>query len=112
MKRIMGLAALAIVICAAAASGQNPCENAFPDSCLYPDTCCVIPDSLCPWHWSGLDVVYMVGYFKGGPRPSIPSRCDANCNCHLNGIDITYLVRYFRGQGPAPLCCFYICPDR
>ncbi len=63
---------------------------------------------------NGLDVVYGVTYFKGGPPPPYSCECtlgntwfvsgDANASCNFNGLDISYLVSYFKG-GPAPIPC-------
>ncbi len=63
---------------------------------------------------NGLDVVYGVTYFKGGPPPPYSCECtpgntwfvsgDANGSCNFNGLDVTYLVSYFKG-GPAPIPC-------
>jgi len=62
---------------------------------------------------NGIDVVWAVNYFKGGPPP--PVRCDMcpqpppfyaagdiNGDCVFNGIDIVLLINCFR---------FYIDPD-
>ncbi|UCC80714.1 MAG: carboxypeptidase regulatory-like domain-containing protein, partial [Candidatus Zixiibacteriota bacterium] len=58
---------------------------------------------------NGLDVTYLVAYFKGGSPP--PDQCDcpphgiiyaaadANGSCATNGLDVTYMVSYFKG-GP------------
>jgi hypothetical protein len=65
---------------------------------------------------NGIDVVFLVNYFKGGPAPTctcipffppLPTGCcaDANGNCVANGIDVTYLVSYLKGGGPAPAIC-------
>jgi hypothetical protein len=64
---------------------------------------------------NGLDVVYAVSFFKGGPPP--PDRCDmcpqpapfyaavdVNGTCTTNGIDITYFVLYLKG-GPELMWC-------
>jgi hypothetical protein len=52
---------------------------------------------------TGLDVVFLVRYFKGmGPAPDPLLMGDANGSCTTTGLDITYLVRYFKGIGPAP----------
>ena len=52
---------------------------------------------------TGLDVVFLVRYFKGmGPAPDPLLRGDANGSCTATGLDVTYLVRYFKGIGPAP----------
>jgi immune inhibitor A len=53
---------------------------------------------------NGLDVVYLVNYFKGlGPAPDPFLGGDANGNCEVNGIDVTYLVNYLKGIGPTPV---------
>jgi len=65
---------------------------------------------------NGIDVVYGVVYFKGGPPP--PVRCDmcpqtapfyaagdVNGTCVFNGIDITFYVNYLKGIYPALLFC-------
>ena len=53
---------------------------------------------------TGLDVVFLVRYFKGmGPAPDPLLRGDANGSCTTTGLDVTYLVRYFKGIVPAPL---------
>ena len=54
---------------------------------------------------NGLDVVYLVNYFKdiGPPIPPPIWRADANGNCNINGIDVVYLVNYLKRLGPAPL---------
>lgn len=63
---------------------------------------------------NGLDVVYMVNYFKGGSPPPYICQCtpgnswyvagDVNNTCSFNGLDVTYLVGYFKG-GPILLPC-------
>jgi hypothetical protein len=65
---------------------------------------------------NGVDVVYLVAYFKGGSAPplsidcppngSIFPTCDANGSCSVNGLDVTYLVSFFKG-GPV----LHFCPD-
>jgi hypothetical protein len=64
--------------------------------------------------FNGLDVSFMVTYFKGGARPSYVCDClpdsnwfvagDVNGNCGFNGLDVTYSVAYFKG-GPLPVPC-------
>ena len=64
--------------------------------------------------FNGLDISFMVTYFKGGLRPSYICDCppdsnwyvagDVNGSCVFNGIDVTYSVAYFKG-GPAPVPC-------
>jgi hypothetical protein len=66
--------------------------------------------------FNGVDVVYSVGYFKGGPAPIYSCVCgthgsfyvtgDVNASCNFNGVDVTYMVGYFKG-GPMP----HPCPD-
>jgi hypothetical protein len=56
---------------------------------------------------NGLDVVYLVNYFKGGPPPPLEidgfyPEADANGNCQVNGLDVVYLVNFFKG-GPPPI---------
>ncbi len=52
---------------------------------------------------NGLDVTYLVNYFRGGqPIPPPILRADANGSCAANGLDVVYLVNYFKG-GQAPL---------
>jgi hypothetical protein len=51
---------------------------------------------------NGIDVVYLVGYFKGGPPPPLEingfyPEADVNGNCLVNGIDVVYFVSYFKG---------------
>ncbi len=71
---------------------------------------------------NGLDVTYMVNFFKGGdaPRESCPPcseygnnmlypQGDVNGSCSWNGLDVTYFVNYFKGMGPPPVYCQF-CP--
>jgi photosystem II stability/assembly factor-like uncharacterized protein len=63
---------------------------------------------------NGLDLVYLVAYFKGGPSPPYFCECanhgnlyvaaDANGSCEINGLDVTYMLNYFKG-GPEILFC-------
>ncbi len=63
---------------------------------------------------NGLDVVFMVNYFKGGDPPSYVCQCtpgdswyvagDVNSSCSFNGLDVTFLVGFFKG-GPGPTPC-------
>jgi hypothetical protein len=51
---------------------------------------------------NGIDVGYLVNYFKGGPPPPLVingfyPEADVNGNCTVNGLDVTYLVNYFKG---------------
>ena len=65
---------------------------------------------------NGIDVVYGVNYFKGGPMPPDSCNCppavfpfyaagDVNANCNFNGIDITFFVNFLKGTVPALLSC-------
>jgi hypothetical protein len=73
---------------------------------------------------NGVDVTFMVGFFKGGENP--PDDCvpcssitgeanmlypqgDVNGNCSWNGVDVTYFVAYLKGIGP-PLRFCNDCP--
>ncbi len=52
---------------------------------------------------NGLDVIYLINYFKGGPSICLGCPClaDANSDGNVNGLDVVFLVNYFKG-GPAP----------
>jgi hypothetical protein len=53
---------------------------------------------------NGLDVLFLVNYFRGyGPEPDPLQAGDANGNCTTNGIDVTYLVNFLKGRGDAPV---------
>lgn len=64
--------------------------------------------------FNGLDVVYGITFFKGGPEPIFSCECtpgntwyvsgDVNASCNFNGLDVTYMVAYFKG-GPDPQPC-------
>jgi hypothetical protein len=69
---------------------------------------------------NGIDVTYMVTYFKGGSHPQeecVPCSSlglnmlypqgDVSGSCQWNGVDVTYFVSYLKGIGP-PLS---FCPD-
>jgi hypothetical protein len=54
---------------------------------------------------NGLDVTYMINYFKqmaGYPLPPDIYKADMNGNCAVNGVDVAYLVWFLKG-GPAPI---------
>ena len=68
--------------------------------------------------YNGLDIIYGVNYFKGGPEPLCPyGSCpippcdsffycgDVNGSCSFNGLDITYGVSYLKGDLPALIPC-------
>lgn len=76
--------------------------------CVAPGPCDGNPrgDANCSGELNGIDVVYLVRYFKGiGPSFCCLCSGDANANGAVNGIDITYIVNYLRGRGPAPPPC-------
>jgi immune inhibitor A len=53
---------------------------------------------------NGLDVTYLINYFKGlgfAPEPLLAG--DANGNCQVNGSDVVYLVNYLKGVGEPPI---------
>jgi hypothetical protein len=53
---------------------------------------------------NGLDVVFLVNYFKGGlPIPEPILRADCNGNCEVNGIDVVYLLLYLHGSSNPPI---------
>ena len=68
---------------------------------------------------NGVDVVFMVNYFKGlgdAPREECPPcenigdnmlypQGDVNGSCAWNGVDVTYFVNYLKGIGPSLRFC-------
>jgi hypothetical protein len=65
--------------------------------------------------FNGIDVVYGVRYFKGGPPPPYSCECtpgstwyvagDVNWSCSFSGLDIAYMVRYQGHGGPNISAC-------
>lgn len=55
---------------------------------------------------NGLDVTFLINYFKGGASVCLGCPCegDANNSGNVNGLDVVFLVNYFKG-GPAPVPC-------
>ncbi len=55
---------------------------------------------------NGLDVTFLVSYFKGGPSICLGCLCqgDANSSGGVNGLDVIFLVSFLKG-GPAPAPC-------
>ena len=53
---------------------------------------------------NGLDVTFLVSYFKGQASfcTGCPCLGDANNSGNVNGLDVVFLVAYFKGLGPAP----------
>jgi hypothetical protein len=82
---------------------------------LNPDYFYVLPghcnnnprgDANCSGSLNGLDVVYLVAYFKGlGPGFCCLCSGDANSSGSVNGVDVTYLVAYFKGFNDPPAPC-------
>jgi hypothetical protein len=106
----LSILAMMLLILAATAAAQNACDNPYPDTCRYPDTCCAITPDNCPWNINQLDPLTLVSFFKGGAIWGGPfSKYDVDCNCSINAIDLIYLVNFRKGRGPAPKCCFYQC---
>ncbi len=76
---------------------------------------CVPGDANGDGSCNGLDVGFMVNYFKGigaAPPcvicpgvPGLPCGADVNGNCAFNGLDVTALVLYFKGMGAPPRVC-------
>ena len=65
---------------------------------------------------NGLDVIYLVNYFKGGSAP--PLICDngsgpffvaadINGDCATNGLDVIWFVNYLKGGSPISHCPDY-----
>jgi hypothetical protein len=64
---------------------------------------------------NGVDLVYAVNYFKGGPLPPYSCECtpgnewfvagDVNGDCRFNGVDIIYCVNYFKGRYSVLMPC-------
>lgn len=86
--------------------------SGFEQGCIY------IPgDANGSGSTNGLDVIFMVNWFKFWPPSQPPDSCycpphdwiysaaDANGNCSFNGLDVVYLVNYLKGTGPAPVGC-------
>ena len=81
---------------------------------LVRDSLCVAPcdsdmirgDANRSGELNGLDVIYLINYFKGGPSVCLGCLCegDANSSGNVNGLDVVFLVNYFKG-GPAPEPC-------
>jgi hypothetical protein len=63
---------------------------------------------------NGIDVLFMINFFKGGqippfvlncpPHGTIYAACDVNGSCVVNGIDATYLVNYLKGSSAPEFC--------
>jgi hypothetical protein len=67
----------------------------------------VIGDANASGNANGLDVIYLVNYFKGGAPPPVSCECppygqlylgaDTNGSCSVNGLDVSYMVNYLKG---------------
>jgi hypothetical protein len=63
---------------------------------------------------NGLDIIYLVNYFKGvGPAPYgidcgshglLYAAADVNGNCSVNGLDVIYFVLFLKGGSPLMFC--------
>lgn len=75
-------------------------DSLFVEAC---DTNLVRGDANQDGSLNGLDVIYLINYFKGGPSICLGCPClgDANTSGIVNGLDVVFLVTYFKG-GPAP----------
>jgi hypothetical protein len=65
-------------------------------------------DANASGEFNGIDVVYMVNWFRasGPPIPDPLERGDANGDCVVNGVDVVYMVNYLKGFGPDPIRAF------
>jgi hypothetical protein len=58
---------------------------------------------------NGLDVTFLVNYFKGQSSEPFCTACtcygDANNSDDVNGLDVTYLVAFFKGNADPPVPC-------
>lgn len=97
--------------------GINPDDTTEVDVVLTFQSQCdyMTGDVNGSWSYNGLDVTYLIGYFKGGPGPiycyceCTPGDwwfvcCDVNGDCECNGLDVVRAVWFFKG-GPEPTPC-------
>ncbi len=96
-------------------TGRNNVVPTQTFGCIHIDTSCsyISGDANDDGILNGLDAVYSVAYFKGGPRPH-SCECtpgdtwfvagDVNASCNFNGLDVSCMVSYLKG-GPAPIPC-------
>jgi hypothetical protein len=63
-------------------------------------------DCNCDGNRNGIDVIYLVGFFKGATA-EICGGCggDANSSGTVNGVDVTFLIAYLKGIGAEPGPC-------
>jgi len=96
--------------------GADVSDNDFTISCT-PSCSYITGDINNSGKANGIDIVYGVVYFKGGPPPPVRCDCppngllyvagDVNGNCEFNGIDIGYYVSFLKGGSaliPCPDC--------
>jgi hypothetical protein len=88
------------------ATGSNTLNRALIRDSLCVEACdtgLIRGDANYSGSLNGLDVTYLVTYFKGGPSICLGCPClaDANTSGGVNGLDVVFLVSYFKG-GPAP----------
>ena len=54
------------------------------------------------------DLVWLIGYLRGGPPPPDPyERGDVNNDCLIDLGDVLYLRSYLYSGGPCPECCWF-----
>jgi hypothetical protein len=96
-------------------------QTAFVNFQLADSSCPYIPGDVNGSHnFNGIDVVFMVSYFKGGQHPTIDCHpyCenepdpfyaagDVNGDCHFNGLDVMFFILFFKGTVPH----VRFCPD-
>lgn len=65
---------------------------------------------------TGLDVIYLVNFFKGGAAPSVSCdigngsfyvSADVNGDCTVTGLDVVYFVNFLKGGPPIRHCADY-----
>jgi N-acetylneuraminic acid mutarotase len=82
----------------------------FQHQCDY-----VVGDVNYSGSYNGLDITYLISFFKGAPNPygclceCTPGDwwyvcCDVNADCECNGLDIVYAIAYFKGGSPPTPC--------
>jgi hypothetical protein len=85
-----------------------PVEMNMDTLFVLPGRCgnCPRGDANCSGELNGLDVTFLVAYFKGlGGEICCLCTGDANNSGEINGLDVTYLVGYFKGYNAPPAPC-------
>ena len=95
-------------------SSEDLSNDAFAIYSVSSNCDYVVGDANNSGETNGLDVVYMVNFFKGGTAPPYICQCmpgdswyvagDVNSSCSFNGLDVTYLVGFLKG-GSNPVPC-------